>query len=192
MRKFALPIIFLSLFLLGTINKAQASTIVKGRVTDLRTGRPVASAQVKLTTLSGSLIASDESNNNGKYKIENPDIPPRPLRYNLEASKEGYQPKTIKVTLKKGQTYTVDFKLKSLPPNKPPVIHSVIPEDNSLFLAGAQIALKVNASDPDRDHLEYQISIGGSIAQPWSSSNTYTWQTQASDIGAVGITCEAR
>ena len=76
--------------------------------------------------------------------------------------------------------------------NKPPMITSILPEDNSTFLAGANINIKANASDPDNDPLQYQFSIGGSVKQTWSASDTYIWQTQASDTSAVSITCEVK
>lgn len=80
----------------------------------------------------------------------------------------------------------------STSPNQPPVINSISPSDNSTFLAGAKINIQINATDPDNDPLQYQFSIGGTIKQPWSSLNTYTWQTTASDVSSVGINCEVR
>ncbi len=76
--------------------------------------------------------------------------------------------------------------------NKPPVIASILPEDNSVFLAGAKINIKTNATDPDNDPLQYRFSIGGTVKQSWSPANTYIWQTSPADKGAVSITCEVK
>ena len=76
--------------------------------------------------------------------------------------------------------------------NKPPLITSTLPADNSIFLAGAIITIKANASDPENDPLQYQFSIGGTVKQAWSSSNTYIWQTSSADTGAVSITTEVK
>ncbi|MDD5465940.1 MAG: hypothetical protein PHP73_06335 [Candidatus Omnitrophica bacterium] len=76
--------------------------------------------------------------------------------------------------------------------NKPPVIARILPKDNSVFLAGAAINIKAYAFGPDHDPLQYQFSIGGTVKQAWSSSNTYIWQTSPADKGAVSITCEVK
>ena len=76
--------------------------------------------------------------------------------------------------------------------NKPPQITSILPDNNSVFLAGAKINIQTNASDPDNDPLQYQFSIGGTVKQTWSSANTYIWQTSSADKGAVSITCEVK
>ncbi|MFA4888478.1 MAG: hypothetical protein WC628_02735 [Candidatus Omnitrophota bacterium] len=71
-------------------------------------------------------------------------------------------------------------------------ITSIAPADNSAFLAGAKVNIQVNISNPNNLTLQYQFSIGGLVVQAWSSSNTYAWQTSASDTGAVNITCEIK
>ncbi|MDP2766176.1 MAG: hypothetical protein Q8O41_01805, partial [Candidatus Methanoperedens sp.] len=76
--------------------------------------------------------------------------------------------------------------------NKPPVITRILPKNNSVFLAGAAINIKVHAFDPDHDPLQYQFSIGGTVKQTWSSSNTYIWQTSSTDKGSVSITCKVK
>jgi len=76
--------------------------------------------------------------------------------------------------------------------NKPPQITSILPDNNSVFLAGARINIQTNASDPDNDPLQYQFSIGGTVKQPWSSSNACIWQTSSADKGAVSITYEVK
>jgi len=75
---------------------------------------------------------------------------------------------------------------------KPPLINFILPDNNSVFLAGAKINIQTNASDPDNDPLQYQFSIGGTVKQTWSSVNTYIWQTSSADKGAVSITCEVK
>lgn len=73
-----------------------------------------------------------------------------------------------------------------------PLILKTIPGDGTVFLAGAKVPIHILAYDADKDALQYQFSIGGAVRQPWSSVNTYFWQTSVSDPGTVRILCEAR
>ncbi|MFH1199400.1 MAG: putative Ig domain-containing protein, partial [Candidatus Omnitrophota bacterium] len=71
----------------------------------------------------------------------------------------------------------------------PPTVDSVSPEDYSTVLAGAMVAIKVNAASCDSSPLKYQFYIGGQLKQDWSLLNTYNWQTSSSDTGYVDIIC---
>jgi outer membrane lipoprotein-sorting protein len=66
------------------------------------------------------------------------------------------------------------------------------PTDNSTFLAGAKVNIQADIVNPDFDLLQYRFSIGGTIAQDWSGSNTCFWQTSSSDTGTASITCEVK
>ena len=166
------------------------TTTIQGKVFDLDTKNPIPDVKIALSTLAGKAFFSTYTNSSGYYQI-NVSIPSD--YYFLKASKEGYIPKTILRYLQSGKTYTIDFSLKSIsPPNHPPKIIRIIPPNGSTFLAGANIKIRVYAYDPNKDPLEYQFLIGGSIKQPWSNSNTYIWQTSASDTAAVDITCQVR
>ena len=192
-------LIFLSLSLfLGLTGMAwrpkrpipKITTTIQGKVFDLDTKNPIPDVKIALSTLAGKAFFSTYTNSSGYYQI-NVSIPSD--YYFLKASKEGYIPKTILRYLQSGKTYTIDFSLKSIsPPNHPPKIIRIIPPNGSTFLAGANIKIRVYAYDPNKDPLEYQFLIGGSIKQPWSNSNTYIWQTSASDTAAVDITCQVR
>lgn len=76
--------------------------------------------------------------------------------------------------------------------NYPPVINAIIPENGSISLAKAKINIQVNATDQNKDILKYQFFIGEQLAQDWSTSNNYEWQTSNSDTGTVGITCNVK
>ncbi|HTY45761.1 MAG TPA: Ig-like domain-containing protein [Patescibacteria group bacterium] len=76
--------------------------------------------------------------------------------------------------------------------NHSPLITSVAPADNSIFLANAKVSLRVDATDEDNDPLEYQFSVGGKVMQAWSNVNTYLWQTSIADVGSASITGEVR
>jgi outer membrane lipoprotein-sorting protein len=73
-----------------------------------------------------------------------------------------------------------------------PQIITITPTHNSTFLAGAKIDIRVNAWHPSGDALQYQFSLGGIVKQPWSGSNSYSWQTLSSDTAAISITCEVK
>ena len=75
---------------------------------------------------------------------------------------------------------------------QPPQIASIEPPDNSTFLSGAKITIKINSLYSGADSLEYQFSLGGAVQQPWSNLNTYLWQTKDSDTSAVSVTCDIR
>ena len=190
---FRLLILALSLSCLALTPAPIKPTTIKGKVTDLKTNKPISGVTIKLTSRSGKAYATTLTNAKGSYQIS--------LRLSnrlgeicrLTASKQGYTSKAIQSFLRPAKSYTFNFKLKAITQtNHPPVITSLIPEDGSTFLAGASINIQILASDPDKDLLEYQISIGGSVKKPYSSQNSFLWQTSSADTGSINILCEAR
>ncbi|MFH1441800.1 MAG: hypothetical protein ABIH18_07180 [Candidatus Omnitrophota bacterium] len=184
--------------------KKKKNTVVQGRVIgriDKNTENSIVGARVKIYTLFRKRLAgSAASVENGKYKIS------AKLNgfYYLTATSVNYKAQTKLAYLKKGNIYSnVDFKLyakspatiPSDPPTNPynaaPVITSITPENNSEFLAGTKIKISIDASDADKDKLQYKFSVGRATKQNWSSASTYLWQTSSADKGTVGITCEA-
>jgi outer membrane lipoprotein-sorting protein len=161
---------------------------IQGKVTDSNTKSPIAEAGIILLGPSGKTIASTLTNSSGEYQI-NTSTASR--YYLLKASKRGYIPQVLRKLLQTGKAYTISFTLKSIP-NRPPKIVKIRPKANSTFLAGANIKIQVRAVDANRDPLEYQFLIGGTVKQAWSTANTYNWQTTEADTGATDITCEVR
>ena len=138
-----------------------APTTIQGKITDLNTKRPIAETKVDLFTFNKKIIASTLTNSQGEYRIK-ASIPSG--YYFLKASKEGYVSQGTIRFLQQGKTYTVNFSLKRIP-NLPPKILKVIPYDNSTFLVGASVKIRVYAFDPEKGPLEYQFLIGGAIKQ---------------------------
>jgi len=179
-----------SSFAMGSRPPSSVQTIISGKVTDKDSGQALSGANVTIYTLIGRTIASGTSNPQGIYNISTS------IKgyYLIRCYLQGYGSMLLMRELRPGNTYTLNFGLKkAIPPeNKPPVINSATPITNTEFLAGANLTLGITASDPNNDALQYQFSIGGAVKQPWSSSNTCAWQTQASDTGTISILFEAR
>ncbi len=178
--------------------KKEKNTVVRGQVIgkiDKNTENSIVGASVRIYTFFGKKLAgSAVSVENGKYEI----IAKLDGFYYLTATSTNYNSASKLAYYRKGGVYNnVDFKLSaksSEPPVNPnntvPVITSIAPENNSEFLAGMKIKITIDASDADKDSLQYKFSIGSTTKQNWSTANTYQWQTNPSDKGAVGITCE--
>jgi len=92
---------------------------------------------------------------------------------------EGYWIKMLK-----DATWTVDS-------NRAPIISSITPANGSTILAGAKIDIQAIAISQNTP-LKYQFTIGGTIKQAWTTSNTYSWQTSAADTSTVSIKCEVK
>jgi len=190
---FRLLILALSLSCLALTPAPIKPTTIKGKVTDLKTKKPLSGVTVKLSSRSGKAYATAITNAKGSYQIS--------LRLSnrlgeicrLAASKQGYASKAIQSFLRPAKSYAFNFKLKAITQtNHPPSITSIAPEDSSTFLAGASVNIQISASDPDNDPLEYQISIGGSVKKPYSSQNFFLWQTSSADTGSISILCETK
>ena len=190
---FRLLILALSLSCLALTPAPIKPTTIKGKVTDLKTKKPISGVTIKLSSASGKTYASTLTNAKGNYELKTRLSNRLGEICRLSASKQGYTSKAIQSFLRPAKSYTFNFKLKAITQtNHPPVITSLIPEDGSTFLAGASINIQILASDPDKDLLEYQISIGGSVKKPYSSQNSFLWQTSSADTGSINILCEVR
>jgi Carboxypeptidase regulatory-like domain len=96
--------------------RAQAGTgvdILTGRVTDL-TGKPIADAQVGVTSLRSGLTRSITTDANGRYKIYFPGMPPH---YKLEVKRMGFAPaqRTVARRTKGPEEMTIDLQLGGAP-----------------------------------------------------------------------------
>lgn len=76
--------------------------------------------------------------------------------------------------------------------NRAPTITLLLPNNNATFTEQESIEIRLEASDPDSDPLEYQFSIDGQVVRAWSPLNTYNWQTQTGDFHLKTITAEVR
>lgn len=185
----SLLIILLAFFCLGMTFRPAKPSLIKGRVVDAKTNQFIAGALVRISSITGKIAVSISTDTSGNYNLS------KPLGgyYFVDCLAKGYNSSSLLRYLKPETTYTFDFRLKPIPPiNYAPVIKSITPIDDSTFLAGAKIGIKINASDLENDPLEYQFSIGGAIKQPWFSSSTYSWQTSEADTGSVEIACEVK
>lgn len=65
-----------------------AAQTVRGRLLEVGTNQPVASAQVALITPSGNAVSADQSSGSGHFSLR----APRPGRYRLQVRRLGYRP----------------------------------------------------------------------------------------------------
>lgn len=178
-----------SAFAQSAIAAKNGFALLKGKVLDQQTQKPIPKASV--SAVSGKIKQSTFTNSKGVYSLQlKVNSPKQPSGYKVSSSKTGYITQTKQIWVRSGKTYTLDFKL--IPANQPPQITSITPPNNSEFLSGASVLITVIASDPEGDALQYQFSIAGQIKQPWSSNNTYTWQTSEADTGLNEIICEVK
>lgn len=96
--------------------RAQAGAgvdILTGRVTDL-TGKPIADAQVGVTSLRSGLTRSITTDANGRYKIFFPEMP---THYKLEVKRMGFAPaqRSVARRTKGPEEMTIDLQLGGAP-----------------------------------------------------------------------------
>lgn len=162
---------------------------LKGRVVDQQTQKPISGALI--SAVSDKLKQSTFTNSKGNYSLRlKINSTKQPFLYRVSSYKSGYITQNKQIWVSSGKTYILNFSL--IPANNPPQITSITPLTGSEFLSRASIQITVVASDLDGDLLQYQFSIAGQIKQPWSSSNTYTWQTYEADVGSNEISCEVK
>jgi hypothetical protein len=106
----------LALWLAAAPLRAQAEAgvdILTGRVTDL-TGKPIADAQVGVTSLRSGLTRSITTDANGRYKIF---FPGTPTHYKLEVRRMGFAPahRTVARRTKGPEEMTIDLQLGGAP-----------------------------------------------------------------------------
>jgi len=172
----------------GRVSAAFTQASLTGKVTQAGTTNVLAGAEITIRTTSGRLLASAVTNSQGTYSISIPNKGYFLIRCYLQ----GYASQLTMKQLTPGRTYTQNFALVKVT-NRPPIITGTTPIDAAEYLAGAKITLEIKAYDPNAgDSLQYQFSIGGRVKQAWSALKTYTWQTQTSDTGTIGILFEVK
>lgn len=87
--------------------------ILSGRVTDL-TGKPIADAQVDVTSLRSGLARSNATDANGRYRIF---FPETPTHYKLEVKRMGFAPtqRTVARRTKGPEEMVIDLQLGGAP-----------------------------------------------------------------------------
>jgi hypothetical protein len=115
MRNLTVPFL-LALCLAPAPLRAQAEAridILTGRVTDL-TGKPVADAQVGVTSLGSGLTRSNTTNADGRYRIFFPETAPR---YLLQVKRMGFSPvqRTVTRRTKDPEQMNIDMELGGAP-----------------------------------------------------------------------------
>ena len=78
------------------------------------------------------------------------------------------------------------------PPNNPPAISSLAPDQASPQAAGAAITWTATASDPENDAVQYLYLLDGQPRTGWSEDPTWTWTTSEADIGTHSVEVRAR
>lgn len=74
----------------------------------------------------------------------------------------------------------------------PPMLNAILPPPSPTLYAGDPLVLSASVTDTDPSPLEYQFSVDGAIAQPWSAAATYRWVTAGSMAGPHTLTVEVR
>jgi len=176
-----------NVFFLSSLISVFAATVFNCKALDSKSKMPLSGSSVELLDHSKNTIVSGLTNETGVCSFI-ADI--NEGTYFLKASQADYKTVIVSRKCKPGKSYTTNFYLKSS--NHIPRIQSITPKDKTSFLAGIKIKVVVKASDADQDPLEYRFSAGNTVAQEWSSSNTFDWQTDNGNQGQVVITCFVR
>ena len=86
--------------------------------------------------------------------------------------------------------YTIIAGIMPAEPNQAPVVTDLVPNKASPRKAGSKIGWAADTYDPDGDTIYYRFWLKGPSTgnswqdmTGWSSSNQWTWQTSAADIG---------
>ncbi|MCM8792759.1 MAG: carboxypeptidase-like regulatory domain-containing protein [Candidatus Omnitrophica bacterium] len=164
-------------------------TTLKGKAIDQSNQKPISGASIEISNLTGKVITSTTTDKNGNYTIS------KSLSsglYFIECSAKNYQKSTLLRYLQLGKTYTFNFSLKPIPPNNPPKIISIIPRDRSTFITGDILTISINASDPDKDRLQYRYIMDKTILKNWTDSSKHSFKTEISDRGRHKIKVEIR
>ncbi len=113
MRNPTLSLCFLGLIPLVIQAQTPGSDVLSGRVTDL-TGRPVANAQIGVTSARTGATRSQTTDDNGRYKIY---FPERALTYTLMAKRMGFSPVERTITRRSDgpEEMTVDLQFGGTP-----------------------------------------------------------------------------
>lgn len=117
--------------------------VVVGRVVDAETGMPIGNAVITFPQTAGMGVLNVEAQA-GSFKAER--VPPG--THTIQASAPGYQPSSQMLTLKAGESYTVEFKLAKESPNVAVVTGRVYNMKDNTSIANAYITITGETSQP--------------------------------------------
>ncbi|MEO0211938.1 MAG: carboxypeptidase regulatory-like domain-containing protein [candidate division WOR-3 bacterium] len=117
--------------------------VVVGRVVDAETGTPIGNAVITFPQTTGMGVLNVEAAA-GSFKAER--VPPG--THTVQASAPGYQPGSQMITLKAGESYTVEFRLTKETPNVAVVTGRVYNVKDNTSIANAYITITGGTSQP--------------------------------------------
>ncbi len=117
--------------------------VVVGRVVDAETGTPIGNAVITFPQTTGMGVLNVEAQA-GSFKAEK--VPPG--THTVQASAPGYQPGSQMITLKAGESYTVEFRLTKETPNVAVVTGRVYNVKDNTSIANAYISITGGTSQP--------------------------------------------
>ena len=179
-------ICFLSFFGCNKNPASPTTGTIQGQITNATGDTLIAGANVS-TTPPTSAVTTDAQ---GKYTI----LDVSPGQYTVAASKGGYKPGSVTITVAAGKATTANIDLGG---NNPPAIPTLISPSNASTNQLTTITLSWSCTDPDGDSLTYDVYLGKtspptsilSTAQSSTSitksgldtSSTYYWRIVAKD-----------
>ena len=162
------------------------STIITGKVTDAKTGLPVAGATVKINGYQAT------TGSNGVYSLNVSEG-----TYTLMVSMTGYETKTVSVNAPEKKTYTVDVSLT--PPSAPPIIQvgfdpwQIIMQEKATYVGSTKVTAVVTR--PDGTPVSGVTVSFNIIDQPYwlqATLDSPTAVTDGTGVTSVQLTCTAR
>lgn len=170
------------------------TTVLQGKITDFSNGKPVAAAIVSLEgfpLFRKRINVSTASDSRGAYRIEA--LLPSGI-YKVECGGQGYRKYSGFLKVISGRSHRRDIRLvpQRKPPNRAPVIRSVLPEDGSEILCGAKTCISICAFDPEGGLLEYRFLVKQNVIRGWSRDPVYSWQSPEEAAEEFSIICQAR
>jgi len=76
--------------------------------------------------------------------------------------------------------------------DNPPQITEIVVNSQANFHRDWPVTIRVEATDPDGDAMEYRYLINGQEAQNWTVDNEITWKHAGGNIGSNDVEVEVR